>query len=69
MTNFEKLTKSPETLGAFLASLPCVEGPWDGEFQDRFCVDCGADSCDDCPNERYRNNPGWWLGLEAGPES
>ena len=26
-------------------------------------VECGADSCDDCPNEQFRNNPEWWLSL------
>ena len=67
MTVFEKLTESPETLGAFLKSLPCIEGPWDTEFQERFCSECGRVTCDpDCPNERFRNNPGWWLTLEAG---
>lgn len=34
-------------------------------FQERFCVECGADSCDDCPNEQFRNNPEWWLSLPA----
>lgn len=27
--------------------------------------ECGADSCDDCPNEQFRNNPEWWLSLPA----
>ncbi len=27
MTNFEKLAASPETLGAFLASIPATRGP------------------------------------------
>ena len=33
MTNFEKITQSPEALGEFLSSLPMLEGPWDEEFQ------------------------------------
>lgn len=64
-TMFDAITKDKQTLAAFIRSLPVIEAPWDGEFQDRFCVDCGADSCDDCPNERFRNNPEWWLSLLA----
>ena len=30
---------------------------------------CDAENCDACPNEEFRNNPGWWLTLEAGAES
>lgn len=45
--------------------LPMKCAPWDGAFQERFCVECGADSCDDCPNEQFRNNPEWWLSLPA----
>ncbi len=29
MTNFEKITEMPESLGEFLASLPVAIGPWD----------------------------------------
>ena len=29
MTNFEKITASPEALGQFLAELPVATGPWD----------------------------------------
>ncbi len=32
MNNFEKITASPETLGAFLASMPIATGPWDEQF-------------------------------------
>ena len=32
MTYFEIITKSPEALGAFLSSLPCIEGTWDVKF-------------------------------------
>ena len=38
MTNFEKITQSPEALGEFLASLPVLEGPWDEEFQRNYCA-------------------------------
>lgn len=66
MNNFQQITRSPEALGAFLRSLPCVEGPWDAEFQERFCAGCSAENCDDCPNGAARNNPAWWLGLDGG---
>lgn len=65
MSNFEKLTESPDKLGAFLRSLPILEGPWDTEFHARYCADCLYLGCDDCPHEEQRNNPDWWLGLEA----
>ena len=65
MTQFEQITKSQETLGAFLAALPVIEGPWDKEFQARFCAGCAA-TCDVCPHAAERNNPRWWLTLEAG---
>ena len=42
MTEFERITQSPETLGAFLASLSCIEGPWDVEFQKRFAAGAPA---------------------------
>ena len=32
MSNFEKITATPEALGAFLASLPVATGPWDKSF-------------------------------------
>lgn len=65
MTNFEKITKSPEALGAFLASLPCIDGPWDTEFHKQYCSVCVEPECDRCPNEDFRGNPGWWLTLAA----
>lgn len=70
-TNFEEITKSPEVLGTFLRALPIFEGPWDVEFERQYCAGCGKASCDDgsrCPYEDKRNNPDWWLGLEAGTE-
>lgn len=66
MTVFEQITKSPETLGAFLAALPVVNGPWDEEFHERFCAGCAATDCDACPHAAERNNPCWWLNLEIG---
>lgn len=68
VSNFEEITKSPEALGEFLRALPILDGPWDTEFQRRYCAGCGKVSCDDeepCPHEEKRNNPGWWLGLAA----
>ena len=53
---FDAITKDKPTLAGFLRSLPVIEAPWDGAFQERFCVECGADSCDDCPNEQFRGN-------------
>ena len=40
-TNFEAITKNPETLAAFLRALPILEGPWDEEFQRNYCAGCG----------------------------
>ena len=65
MTEFERITQSPETLGAFLAALPCIAGPWDEEFHKQYCAACIAPECDACPYEGRRNNPGGWLTLEA----
>ena len=68
MTQFEKITESRETLGAFLTALPVIHGPWDTEFQARFCADCLYLGCDACPHEEFRNNPRWWLTLETGDD-
>lgn len=65
MTNFEKIAASRETLGAFLGSLPVPDGPWDQAFQERFCAGCGREDCSACKHPVERNNPTWWLGLEA----
>ena len=56
-TNFEAITEGVQGLGRFLRSLPIIEAPWDTEFQKRYCSGC--------PNECFRNNPEWWLSLEA----
>ena len=65
MTNFEKITASPEALGEFLASLPVATGPWDEEFHRAFCDSCERENCDEgkCPHQDKRNNPLWWLML------
>lgn len=64
-TNFEAITADAKELGRFLRSLPIIEAPWDAEFQKRYCSGCAAENCDACPNECFRNNPEWWLSLEA----
>lgn len=66
VTVFERITESPEVLGKFLACLPVMEGPWNDRFHEQFCAGCDAENCDDCPNEEFRNNPGWWLTLDTG---
>ena len=65
-TNFGAIATDAQGLGRFLRSLPIIEAPWDMEFQKRYCSGCAAEDCDVCPNERFRNNPEWWLSLEAG---
>ena len=66
MNNYQQITQTPEVLGAFLRSLPVVEGPWDVEFQARFCAGCPAENCNACQHGTACNNPGWWLALDAG---
>ena len=62
MTNFDKLTASPETLGAFLASIPTTGGPWDEAFRKEYCTSCGQENCEPtCPHQVERGNPAWWL--------
>ena len=70
MTNFEKITETPETLGTFLASLPIASGTWDEAFHRMFCDGCQAEDCDgqDCLHKAERNNPLWWLMQEAEVE-
>ena len=65
MTQFEKITASPEALGEFLGSLPILQGPWDDLFQSCFCSECHAENCDaeNCHHQAERNNPTWWLKL------
>lgn len=64
-TVFEAITRDKPTLAGFLRSLPVLEAPWDSEFHKRYCHSCGAENCDACPNEQFRNNPEWWLSLSA----
>jgi len=65
MNNFEKVVASPETLGAFLASLPIADGPWDEQFHRQFCDDC-KQTCGHRQYKDKRNNPTWWL-KQKGP--
>lgn len=65
-TNFDRITASPEVLAAFLASLPCLDAPWDDAFHRVFCDNCPTKDCPQvCPHEAERNNPVWWLKLEV----
>lgn len=66
-TEFERIAKSPEILGEFLASLPVLTGPWDEAFHRTFCDTCKVDNCDadNCPHQAERNNPTWWLLREV----
>ena len=65
MTNFEKFTETPETLGELLASLTVIDSPWEDAFHKAFCADCERENCDGkrCPHQDKRNNPLWWLML------
>ena len=68
MTEYERITQSPQALAAFLRELPVIEAPWDQAFQKQYCAGCAAEDCDACPNEAYRNNPAWWLAQAATEE-
>lgn len=71
MTNFEKITKTPEALAGFLAALPTPGAPWDDAFHKENCIVCFAENCEDavCPAPELRwdmrKRVAWWLGLEA----
>ena len=68
-TNFEEIARTPETLAAFLRSLPVLDGPWDEEFQRQYCAGCGKVSCDDgsgCPYEESGIAPAGGWGLKLG---
>lgn len=65
-TIFERITVSPEILGAALARLNVVDAPWDKAFQETFCAGCPYEDCPRvCPHQAERNNTTWWLGLEG----
>ena len=67
-TVFEAVTKDAATLARLLGALPVLEAPWDTEFQQRYCSKCFRADCDDadeCPYQQDRNNPAWWLSLDA----
>ena len=66
MSNFEKITETPEALGAFLESLTVINSPWEDGFHKAFCGTCGKTDCGICPHQDKRNNPLWWLTQEAG---
>ena len=68
MTNFEKYTASFEMLEKLLKKVTSKgDKPWDCDFERIFCDECELENCPEvCPHEEERNNPGWWLGLEAG---
>lgn len=70
MTNFEKFTETPETLGELLASLTVIDSPWEDAFHKAFCADCERENCDEksCPHKAERNNPLWWLMQEVEVE-
>ena len=68
MTEYERITKSPQALVAFLRELPVIEASWDRAFQKQYCAGCAAEDCDACPNEARRNNPAWWLAQVATEE-
>ena len=68
MNNFEKYTSSPEMIEKLLKEVSeKAEKPWEIAFEQIFCSSCAFDDCPKvCPHEDCRDNPGWWLGLEAG---
>lgn len=70
MTNFEKITRSPETLADFLNGITAVDCQWDHDFARAFCDACPNEDCDKfkCPHMAERDNPLWWLRQEA-PET
>ena len=67
MTNFEKITASPEALGELLASLTVIDSPWEDAFHKAFCVNCERENCDaeNCPHNAERDNPLWRLNQTA----
>ena len=54
VSNFEKITETPETLDAFLESLTVINSPWEDEFHKAFCGTCGKTDCGICPHQDKR---------------
>ena len=48
-TNFDRITASPEALASFLASLPCLDAPWDDDFHRIFRGVGGNSDRQPCP--------------------
>ena len=65
MTNFERITASPEAMAAFLTAIQAINSPWEADFHRRYCGQCGLENCDTCPHEAERNSPAWWLAQKA----
>ena len=58
-TNFDRITASPEALASFLASLPCLDAPWDDDFHRIFCDNCPMEDCPKvCPARSGAEQPG-----------
>lgn len=73
MTNFERITESPEALAATLGQLKGPDRyPWDDWFFRAYCDKCEGENCEEqiCGAPLLRNDPcaraAWWLGLESG---
>lgn len=65
MTNFEKITRSPEALAEFLRNLVAVNTPWEKEFSRLICAPCERECCDGCSSIQMSKDPLWWLGMQA----
>ena len=63
-TNFEEIARTPETLAAFLRSLPVLDGPWDEEFQRQYCAGCGTGAV--APTKKSGIAPAGGWGLKLG---
>ena len=71
VTNFEKITASPEAMAEALEAMEPIDGPWDAAFTKRYCSVCKAKNCEKsaclapeiCKDARTLIS--WWLGLEA----
>ncbi|MCX4374254.1 MAG: hypothetical protein OSJ58_21010 [Dysosmobacter sp.] len=48
MTEYERITESPQALAAFLRELPVIEAPWDRAFQKQYGAGCAVEDCDAC---------------------